>query len=88
MKRNPDKIYFSIDDENFPYKGVKGRGEASISENIQKNVPIVEKIILKYLGTLDQPLAKTMMETIKNGTEVVVEITPRFFSAWDFGKAE
>ena len=88
MKRNPDKIYFSIDDENFPYKGVKGRGEASISENIQKNVTIVEKIILKYLGTLDQPLAKTMMETIKNGTEVVVEITPRFFSAWDFGKAE
>ena|SRR5918995_4266615 len=88
MKRNPDKIYFSIDDENFPYKGVKGRGEASISENIQKNVTIVEKIILKYLGTLDQPLAKTMMETARNGTEVVVEITPRFFSAWDFGKAE
>jgi hypothetical protein len=48
-------------------------------------VIIVEKIILKYLGTLDQPLAKTMMETIRNGTEVVVEITPRFFSAWDFG---
>ncbi len=87
IRRNPDKIYFSIDDENFPYKGVKGRGEASISENIQKNVPIVEKIILKYLGTLDQPLAKTMMETARNGAEVVIEITPRFFSAWDFGKA-
>ena len=25
IRRNPDKIYFSIDDENFPYKGVKGR---------------------------------------------------------------
>jgi general stress protein 26 len=23
--RNPDKIYFSIDDENYPYRGVKGR---------------------------------------------------------------
>ena len=74
IRRSPDKIYFSIDDEN-------------LSENIQKNVPIVEKIILKYLGTLDQPLAKTMMETARNGTEVVIEITPRFFSAWDFGKA-
>jgi len=87
IRRNPDKIYFSIDDENFPYKGVKGRGEASISENIQKNVTIVEKIFLKYLGTLDQPLAKTMIETVRNGTEVVIEITPKFFSAWDYGKA-
>jgi len=50
-------------------------------------VTVVEKIILKHLGTLDQPLAKTMMETVRNGTEVVVEITPRFFSAWDYGKA-
>ena len=80
IRRNPDKIYFSIDDENFPYKGVKGRGEASISEDIQKNVTIVEKIILKYLGTLNQPLAKTMTETVRNGTEVVIEITPRHLS--------
>ena len=26
--RRKSKIYFSIDDENFPYKGVKGKGEA------------------------------------------------------------
>jgi uncharacterized pyridoxamine 5'-phosphate oxidase family protein len=26
--RNPDRIYFSIDDENFPYNGVKGRAVA------------------------------------------------------------
>jgi general stress protein 26 len=87
IRRNPDKIYFSIDDENSPYNGVKGRGEASISENIQKNMAIVEKMFLKYLGTPDHPLTKTIMETVRNRTEVVVEITPRFFSAWDYGKA-
>jgi general stress protein 26 len=43
IRRNPDKIYFSIDDENFPYKGVKGKAVAKISEDIQKNLPIVEK---------------------------------------------
>lgn len=86
IRRNPDKIYFSIDDENSPYKGVKGRAEASISENIQKNVTIVEKMFLKYLGTPDHPLTKTIIETVRNGTEVVVEITPRFFSAWDYGR--
>src|SRR5438105_15937037 len=50
IRRNPDKIYFSIDDENFPYKGVKGRGEARIVVDVQRVLPIVEKINVKYLG--------------------------------------
>ena len=54
IRRNPDKIYFSIDDENFPYKGVKRRAVAKISEDMQKNLPIVEKINIKYLGTIEQ----------------------------------
>jgi general stress protein 26 len=85
--RNPDKIYFSIDDANYPYKGVKGRAVARIFEDIQKNLPIVEKINIKYLGTIEHPLARMIIENTKNGTEVVIEITPKFFSAWDFGKA-
>lgn len=86
IRRSPDKIYFSIDDENFPYKGVKGRGEASISEDVQKNLEIMEKINIKYLGTLEHPLAKMLMENAKNGTELMIQITPKFFSAWDFSK--
>jgi nitroimidazol reductase NimA-like FMN-containing flavoprotein (pyridoxamine 5'-phosphate oxidase superfamily) len=88
IRRNLDKIYFSIDDENYPYKGVKGRAGARISEDVQKNLSIVEKINLKYLGTLEHPLAKRLMENTRSGIEVVIEITPKFFSAWDFGKAE
>lgn len=87
IRRDPSKIYFSIDDENYPYRGVKGRGEAKISEDMQKNVAIMEKISRKYLGTLDHPLAKMLMDNARNGTEVVIEIEPKFFSAWDFGKA-
>jgi hypothetical protein len=48
---------------------------------------IIEKINMKYLGTLEHPLAKMLMENTRNGIEVVIEITPKFFSAWDFGKA-
>jgi general stress protein 26 len=82
-----DKIYFSIDDENFPYKGVKGRGIAKISKDRDFNIPIIEKIILKYLGNLDHPLAQMIMNNAKKGIQVVIEITPKFFSAWDFGKS-
>jgi PPOX class probable F420-dependent enzyme len=87
LYKNSDKIYFSIDDESFPYKGVKGRGVARISEDIDWNRPIIEKIIVKYLGTMENPLAQMILENAKKGIQVVIEITPKFFSAWDFGKS-
>jgi general stress protein 26 len=87
IRRNPDKIYFSVDVENYPYKGVKGKAVARISEDIQENISIVRKINIKYLGTLEHPLAKMIIENTTKGTEVVIEIIPKFFSAWDFGKA-
>ena len=31
--RSKPNVYFSIDDENFPYKGVKGKGTATIIED-------------------------------------------------------
>jgi general stress protein 26 len=86
--RGRPNIYFSIDDENFPYRGVKGKGTATVIEDPGKVVPLVEKINMKYLGTLDHPLAKMIMEAAKNGDEVLLEINPRFFSTWDFGKAQ
>jgi hypothetical protein len=39
---------------------------------------------MKYLGALEHPLAKMILENTKKGTEVVIEIAPKFFSAWDF----
>ena len=87
LYKNSDKIYFSIDDENFPYKGVKGRAIAKISEDIDWNIPIVEKINIKYLGTNEHPLANMIMENTRKGIQIVIEIMPKYFSAWDFGKA-
>jgi general stress protein 26 len=88
IKRNPDKVYFSIDDENFPYKGVKGRAEARVIEEPKQVLPIVERINLKYLGTNVHPLAQMLIENARRGEEVLIELTPRFFSAWDFAKAQ
>lgn len=87
IKRNPDKVYFSIDDENFPYKGVKGRAEARVIEGPKDVLPIVEKINLKYLGTNEHPLAQMLIQNARSGEEVLMELTPKFFSAWDFAKA-
>jgi general stress protein 26 len=92
IRRNPEKIYFSIDDENFStdgLKGVKGRARATIiSEDREKVVSIMEKICLKYLGTLDDPWAKELMKNATDGTYLGIEISPKFFSAYVLGKME
>ena len=42
LRKKPN-VYFSIDDENFPYKGVKGKGIATIVEDPDRTVPEAKK---------------------------------------------
>jgi general stress protein 26 len=86
--RNRPNVYFSIDDENPPYKGVKGRGIATIIEDPKRIVPQGDIISLKYLGTLDHPIAKMISDHSEKGEVVLVEISPKFFSTWDYGKMQ
>ena len=86
--RNRPSVYFSIDDENQPYKGVKGRGIATIIEDPKRLVPQGDRISLKYLETLDHPVAKMISDLSKKGEVVLVEISPKFFSTWDYGKMQ
>ena len=86
--RNNPAVYFSIDDENLPYKGVKGKGFVTIVEDPDRVVPQADRISMKYLGTLDHPIAKMITESSKKGEVVVIEISPRFYSTWDYGKMQ
>ena len=86
--RNKPAVYFSVDDENLPYKGVKGKGFVTIVEDPDRVVPQADRISMKYLGTLDHPIAKMITDSSKKGEVVVIEIRPRFFSTWDYGKTQ
>ena len=79
-------IYFCIEDGNSPYKGVKGKGVATISDDLRQSYQHPNVIIMKYLGTLDNPMARAISERSKSGEGIIIEITPKFFSTWDFGK--
>ena len=81
-------VYFSIDDENSAPKGVKGRGIVFISEDPRKTLSDGDRISMKYLGTLDHPVARMISDGIKKGEVVLVEISPKFFSTWDYSKAQ
>ena len=56
--RKRPTIYFSIDDENPPIRGVKGKAIATIIEDPKQVGPLGDKISLKYLGTLKSSNSK------------------------------
>jgi len=81
-------VYFSVDTEVMPNTGVKGRGTAIIVKDPGRALPLSEKIIAKYLGDLNSNMAKNMVDEVRKGSEVLVEITPQYFSTWDYSKSK
>jgi nitroimidazol reductase NimA-like FMN-containing flavoprotein (pyridoxamine 5'-phosphate oxidase superfamily) len=81
-----DKIYFCVDDGNPPYKGIRGKGNVRILSDPDANLPIVEKIMLKYLGSTSHPMAKILLENVRNGNSVILEIKPKYYSTWDYSR--
>ena len=70
--RNKPILYFSIYDQNFPYNCVKRKVSFTIVEYPNITVSEVHKISMKYLGTLDHPIAKIITEISKKGENVVI----------------
>lgn len=79
-------VYFSVDTDAEPHKGVKGKGTALILSDTGESVSLTEKLVGKYLGDVSTPMAKRMVDGVRNGSTVIVEITPSYFSAWDYTK--
>lgn len=85
-RKGGGKIYFCIDDPNPPYKGVRGKGSVRIHEDVEFNVPIAEKIMVKYLGKIDHPMAQALLDMQRKGLSVILEISPEYYSTWDYSK--
>lgn len=79
-------VYFCIDEPNPPYKGVRGKGSVRIHEDIKFNVPIAEKIMVKYLGSVDHPMSLALLDMQRKGQSVILEISPKYYSTWDYSK--
>jgi len=56
---------------------------ATISTNVENNIPIAERIMIKYTGDLENEVARILMSGVKDGSSSILEITPRYYSTWD-----
>jgi len=78
------KVAFSVDvgERFYDLKAVVGKGTARILTERKFNDDIGKKILLKYLGDLNDPAAKQLA----NLEHIVIEITPTTKTSWDYSK--
>lgn len=81
------RLYFLVDDDRWPYKGVRGKGEARVLPKGQEALAKVEKIVTRYIKK-DHPLFEQYHGGVRRGSYVVVRIMPRYISTWDYGKMD
>jgi len=85
--RHKNMVYFCIDDENLPYRGVRGKALVKISTDVEDNIPIAERIMIKYTGDLENKVAKMLMDGVRADQSAILEISPEYYSTWDHSES-
>ena len=78
--KNEPRCAFEISADLPPYCGVRGQAIARIEEDIGGTILI--KLLERYLGGTNNPLARTLLA--KSDTEVALVLEPKTVYTWDF----
>src|SRR2546426_10894229 len=84
--RGKRTVYFSVDTDATPNKGVKGKWTAVLSTDVGRCVPVSEKIVAKYLGDLKSHMPRGMIDAVTKVTEGLVAINPLNILTGDYSK--
>jgi nitroimidazol reductase NimA-like FMN-containing flavoprotein (pyridoxamine 5'-phosphate oxidase superfamily) len=79
------RVYFDVDSDVWPYKGVKGKGRARMITAKSEALSLASKILAKYVRK-GRPMTKAVLGKVETGGYVIFEITPAYFTSWDYGK--
>ncbi len=79
LEREP-RCGFEIAADTTPYRGVRGRAQAAI--DVQRGAIMLPRLIHRYLGGTDSPLASWLLARAEN--EVVIRLDHLRLSTWDF----
>jgi hypothetical protein len=78
--RAEPRCSFEVASDQPPYCGVRGRAIAMIDR--ERGVEILERLLFRYLGGVDNPLAKKLLA--RPGFEVAIRLEPQNFYTWNF----
>lgn len=78
--RADDRVAFEVSTNDPPYRGVRGRGQATITPDDEKEV--LRDLLTRYLGGTDSALASRLLSPDRD--EVTIRIDPERWYSWDF----
>jgi hypothetical protein len=81
LSRDP-RCAFELSVEQPPYSGIRGRALASIDDTRGKEV--LDQVLLRYLGSLEVPLAKQLRAD--SDEEVAIVLDLQMVYSWDYTK--
>lgn len=79
LATNP-RVGFEVGPNDPPYHGVRGRGDAELSE--VGGGAMLESLLDRYLGGADSSLARWLLS--RREDELLITITPRSWFSWDY----
>ncbi|WP_193790368.1 pyridoxamine 5'-phosphate oxidase family protein [Natronobacterium lacisalsi] len=74
------EVAFEVSTNRPPYRGVRGRGTASVAPDPEKEV--LRDLLEQYLGGTDSQLARTLLREERD--EVTIAIEPAVVYGWDY----
>ncbi|TKX84869.1 pyridoxamine 5'-phosphate oxidase family protein [Halorubrum sp. SS5] len=77
-----DHVSFDVSTNDPPYKGVRGRGRATVVPDEDKR--LLRSLLTKYLGGTDNPTAERLLRPERD--EVEIRIEPERLHAWDYSE--
>lgn len=73
-------VSFEVSTNDPPYKGVRGRGRATVSPDGEKE--LLRTLLERYLGGVDNPTADRLLRPERE--EVRIRIEPERLHTWDY----
>jgi nitroimidazol reductase NimA-like FMN-containing flavoprotein (pyridoxamine 5'-phosphate oxidase superfamily) len=77
-----DEVSFDVSTNDPPYKGVRGRGRATVVPDEDKR--LLRSLLTKYLGGTDNATADRLLRPERDEAEI--RIDPERLHAWDYSE--
>ena len=75
-----DEVSFDVSTNDPPYKGVRGRGRATVRPDEGKD--LLRTLLTEYLGGVDNPTGERLLRPERE--EVEIRIEPERLHTWDY----
>ncbi|WP_435183163.1 pyridoxamine 5'-phosphate oxidase family protein [Halobellus sp. EA9] len=80
--RHEPEVSFEVSTNDYPYRGVRGRGTASIEPDTEKR--LLRALFERYLGGTDNELGNRLLGPGRE--EVRIRVSPERLHSWDFSE--